>query len=406
MTYIRRTLESAIKRMNASFSVVMVTGPRQVGKTTVLRKCDPNRRYVSLDKLEFRTLARENPDLFIQRFSPPVLIDEVHHAPELLPYIKAYVDDKREKGLFWLTGSQQFRLMKGVSESLAGRVGILQLQGLSMDELGNKPDVDKFVPTLQWIDKQSEREPSINYEEVFERIWRGSYPALYENPQMDWEDFYSSYLQTYIERDIRELINIGEEISFTKFITAIASRTGQLLNYSDVAKDIGKNVPTVQRWLSLLVASGLVYLLYPYAQSIGNRMTKMPKVYFLDTGLACYLTRWSSPAVLEAGAKCGEMLETFVVSETLKTYWHNGRQANFSFYRDKEKREIDLIVEDEGFLYPVEIKKTSNPTLKDIRHFEILEKNGLKVGSGAVVCLAQTHLPLTEKVNIIPLSYL
>lgn len=404
MAYFKRTLETAIKRMNASFPVVMVTGPRQVGKTTVLRNCDPDRRYVSLDKLELRILAQENPDLFLQRFPPPVLIDEVHHAPQLLPYIKAIVDEKREKGLFWLTGSQQFRLMRGVSESLAGRVGILQLQGFSIDELRGRPDVDKFVPTAQWIQKRTSNEDVMNYGEVFERIWRGSYPALYENPQMDWEDFYSSYIQTYIERDIRELINVGEEIPFTKFITAVASRTGQLLNYSDIAKDIGKNVPTVQRWLSLLVASGLVYLLYPYAQSIGNRMTKMPKVYFLDTGLACYLTRWSSPAVLEAGAKSGEMLETFVVSEALKTYWHNGRQPNFSFYRDKEKREIDLIVEDGGLLYPVEIKKTSNPTKNDIRHFDILEKNGLNVGEGAVICLAQMQLPLTGMVHVLPLS--
>lgn len=404
MAYFKRTLETAIKRMNVSFPVVMVTGPRQVGKTTVLRNCDPDRRYVSLDKLELRILAQENPDLFLQRFPPPVLIDEVHHAPQLLPYIKAIVDEKREKGLFWLTGSQQFRLMRGVSESLAGRVGILQLQGFSIDELRGRPDVDKFVPTTQWIQKRTSNEDVMNYGEVFERIWRGSYPALYENPQMDWEDFYSSYIQTYIERDIRELINVGEEIPFTKFITAVASRTGQLLNYSDIAKDIGKNVPTVQRWLSLLVASGLVYLLYPYAQSIGNRMTKMPKVYFLDTGLACYLTRWSSPAVLEAGAKSGEMLETFVVSEALKTYWHNGRQPNFSFYRDKEKREIDLIVEDGGLLYPVEIKKTSNPTKSDIRHFDILEKNGLNVGEGAVICLAQMQLPLTGMVHVLPLS--
>jgi predicted AAA+ superfamily ATPase len=406
MNYVKRTLEAAVKRMNSSFSVVMVTGPRQVGKTTILRNCDSNRRYVSLDKLELRTLACENPDLFLQRFPPPVLIDEVHHAPQLLPYIKAIVDERLEKGLFWLTGSQQFHLMKGVSESLAGRVGILQLQGFSLNELHGTPAIEKFVPTTQWLDNRASSVSNLSYENIFERIWRGSYPVLYENPDMDWEDFYSSYLQTYVERDIRELVNIGDEIAFTKFITAIASRTGQLLNYSDIAKDIGKNVPTVQRWMSLLVASGLVYLLYPYAQSIGNRMIKMPKVYFLDTGLACYLTRWTSPTVLEAGAKCGEMLETFVISEILKTYWHNGRLPNFSFYRDKEKHEIDLIIEDNGLLYPIEIKKTSNPTAKDIKHFDILEKNGLKVGDGAVVCLAQTYIPLTKNVNIVPLNYL
>jgi predicted AAA+ superfamily ATPase len=320
--------------------------------------------------------------------------------------IKAVVDESHERGAFWLSGSQQFRLMKGVSESLAGRVGVLQLQGFSLNETAGDPDIEKFVPTTEWIEKRASKVDGMDYGSIFHRIWRGNYPALYENPLMDWEDFYSSYVQTYVERDVRELINIGDELAFTKFITAIASRTGQLLNYSDVAKDIGKNVPTVQRWLSLLIASGLVYLLYPYAQSIGNRMTKMPKVYFLDTGLACYLTRWTSPEVLESGAKSGEMLETFVVSELLKTYWHNGRQPNFSFYRDKEKREIDLIVEDDGKLCPVEIKQTSNPTRKDIRHFDILEENGMDVGCGAVICLAKTHLPLTDKVNILPLAYL
>lgn len=406
MDYFKRTLENAVRRLAASFPVVMVTGPRQVGKTTLLRNCDPNRRYVSLDRLELRALAQENPDLFLQRFPPPVFIDEVHHAPQLLPYIKAVVDESHERGAFWLSGSQQFRLMKGVSESLAGRVGVLQLQGFSLNETAGDPDIEKFVPTTEWIEKRASKVDGMDYGSIFHRIWRGNYPALYENPLMDWEDFYSSYVQTYVERDVRELINIGDELAFTKFITAIASRTGQLLNYSDVAKDIGKNVPTVQRWLSLLIASGLVYLLYPYAQSIGNRMTKMPKVYFLDTGLACYLTRWTSPEVLESGAKSGEMLETFVVSELLKTYWHNGRQPNFSFYRDKEKREIDLIVEDDGKLCPVEIKQTSNPTRKDIRHFDILEENGMDVGCGAVICLAKTHLPLTDKVNILPLAYL
>lgn len=406
MRYIQRTLEKAVRRINASFPVIMVTGPRQVGKSTLLRNSDKARRYVSLDRMEHRILARENPDLFLQRFPPPVLIDEIHLAPQLLPYIKAISDEIGEKGLFWITGSQQFRLMKGVSESLAGRVGILQLQGLSLDETAGKPEIDKFVPVKEWLEKRSCSVAEGSLQSLFSRIWRGSYPALYENPEMDWEDFYNSYIQTYIERDVRELVNIGDELAFTKFITAVASRTGQLLNYSDVAKDIGKNVPTVQRWLSILVTSGLVYLLYPYAQSIGNRMTKMPKVYFLDTGLACYLTRWTSPEVLEAGAKCGEMLETFVISEILKTYWHNGRQPNFSFYRDRENREIDLIVEENGLLHPVEIKKTSNPTQKDIKHFGILEKYGLPVGTGAVICLSQTSLPLTDKVNIIPVSFL
>ena len=404
--YIQRTIETAIKRMNTSFPVVMITGARQVGKTTVFKCCERERSYVSLDTLENRKTARENPALFLQRFKTPLLIDEIQYAPELLPYIKEIVDEKKEKGLFWITGSQQFHLMKGVCESLAGRVGILNLEGLSLPEINGQPFYDKFLPTPQWIDKRSETAKPLTLTELYQIIWRGSYPALNNDENMDWEDFYGSYVRTYIERDIRDLADIGDEMQFLKLLTALAARSGQLLNFSDVARDIEKPVSTVQRWVSLLQTSGLVYLLYPFSKNISNRMTKMPKIYFMDTGLVCYLTKWNTPETLEAGAKSGEILETFVVAEILKSYLHNGRTPNISFYRDKDKKEINVILEENGTVYPVEIKKKTNPDKCDIKNFDILKKAGLKTKNGAVVCLAQTHLPITSEVNSIPVSYL
>lgn len=404
--YIKRTIETAIQRVTASFPVVLITGPRQVGKTTVFKNCDNDRRYVSLDSLVNRKLAKENPDLFLQRFSPPVLIDEIQYAPELLPYIKAMVDERQEKGLFWITGSQQFHLMKGVSESLAGRVGILNLEGLSLPELKGHPACDKFLPTAEWISKRAETAVPVDLKELYRIIWRGSYPALNNDAVMDWEDFYSSYVRTYVERDIRDLTDSGDEMQFLDLLTSLAVRSGQLLNYSDVARDIGKPVSTVQRWVSTLQTTGLIYLLYPFSRNISNRMTKMPKIYFMDTGLVCYLTKWNTPETLEVGAKSGEILETFVVAEILKTYLHNGRTPNISFYRDKDKREIDVILEENGLVYPVEIKKKSNPDKGDIKNFNVLEKAGLKVGNGAVVCLCETYLPITQNVSMIPVAYL
>lgn len=404
--YIQRTIENAVKRMSATFPVVLITGPRQVGKTTVFKCCEESRNYVSLDTLENRRLAKENPALFLQRFEAPLLIDEIQYAPELLPYIKAVVDEKKQKGMFWITGSQQFHLMQGISESLAGRVGILNLAGFSLSELRRRPFYDKFVPTPEWIEKRAKEAEPLALKELYQIIWNGSYPALNNNEGMDWEDFYSSYVQTYIERDIRDLTNSGEEMQFLELLTALAARTGQLLNYSDIARDIGKPVSTVQRWVSILQTSGLVYLLYPFSQNISNRMTKMPKIYFMDTGLVCYLTKWNTPETLETGAKSGEILETFVVSEILKSYLHNGRKPNISFYRDKDKKEIDVIIEENGKVYPIEIKKKTNPDKNDIKNFSVLENSKLTLGEGAVLCLAPTHLPLTERVNIIPVGYL
>ena len=405
--YIKRTIEKSIERANKFFPVVLVTGPRQVGKTTVLQNCETQpRTYVSLDTLENRELAKNDPTLFLQRYPAPVLIDEIQYAPELFPYIKASVDKEKKNGMYWLTGSQQFHLMKNVSESLAGRVGILQLEGLSQDEKNGHPDIPPFLPTEEYIKAKVQNAAETDLLKVYELIWKGSYPKLYPADSDYWAVFYESYMQTYIERDIKALSAVGNELDFVKFMRALAARTGEMLNYSELANDVGVSQPTIKSWLSILQASGLVYILRPYYNNVGNRFIKTPKVYFMDTGLACYLTGWKTPEVLESGAMSGNMFETYVVSEIIKSYWHNGKQPDIYYYRDKEKREIDVLLHENGTLYPVEIKKKSNPDKGDIKAFNVIETLKQKRGTGAVVCMAQTHLPLTGDVNIIPVGYL
>ncbi len=403
--YLSRTIETAIKRLDASFPVVLITGPRQVGKTTVLQNMQPQRRYVSLDIMAHRRLANEDPALFLQRFPPPVVIDEIQYAPGLFSEIKALVDAQKKPGMFWLTGSQKFQLMKNVRESLAGRVGILDLDGLSLPEIAQTPAIEPFLPTSAWIEQRSLQAKEWTEPEIFNMIWRGSYPALYGDHSRDWEDYYSAYLKSYVDRDLRDLHHSGDELPFEKLLTLLAARSGQLINYSDLARGIERSVPTVQRWISILRTTGLIYLLPPFSRNPNNRMIRLPKIYFMDTGLICYLCRWNSAEALMRGNQYGSIFETFIIAEIIKTYTHNGRTPAISFYRDKEKREIDLILEADGKVYPLEIKTTANPPPAMIKNFAVLEKRKLIVDTGAVICLAPTYLPLTEKVNIIPASY-
>lgn len=405
--YIKRTLEQSIQQLSQFYPVILITGPRQVGKTTVLKNCEAEKRtYVSLDTLENRDLAKRDPALFLQRFTAPVLIDEIQYAPELFPYIKTIVDEKGDSGMFWLTGSQQFHLMKNVSESLAGRVGILRLQGFSQAEKALKPCSSPFLPTKEYLEKQEKTADSVDINSVFHTIWKGAYPKLFEAPDNLWEIYYESYLQTYIERDIKELSSVNNELDFLKFMRTLAARTGQLLNYADIAADVGVSQPTIKSWLSILSASGVVYILQPYSNNVTNRIVKTPKVYFMDTGLACYLTGWKTPETLESGAMNGAFFETYVVSEIIKSYWHNGKNPNIYFYRDKDKKEIDIILEENGTLYPIEIKKKANPTPDDIKTFGLLNKFKMRIGNGGVICMAQTYLPLTKDVNVIPVGYI
>jgi len=403
-----RSLAFYIKRLSEFFPVLLLTGPRQTGKTTLLEMCaEEGRAYVSLDSIENRELACRDPELFLERYKTPLTIDEIQYAPNLMTYIKIKADTIKKNGMYWLTGSQQFLLMKNISQSLAGRIGIINLQGFSQEEKFNVSFGQPFLPTPDFIKKKSEISPKFDLMEIYKLIWKGSYPKLFLSDDYFWQTFYDSYIQTYIERDVRQIVNIGNTIDFQKFMKVIASRTGNLLNYSDIAKDVGISLSTAKIWTSILEASGIIFLLQPYFNNLTKRVIKTPKVYFFDTGLVCYLTGWKTPETLENGAVSGNILENYAISEIIKSYIHNGEKPSIYFYRDKDQREIDLIIEENGMLYPIEIKKKSNPTVEDIKHFRVIEEVlKQKCGFGGVVCLAQTHLPITDKASAIPVWYI
>ncbi len=402
--YVPRSLESVVVQAAQQFPVVLLTGARQVGKTTLLQRLSQHdRSYVTLDDPLVLNLARTDPALFMQRFQPPVLIDEIQYATELLPYIKIAADRSGRRGDFWLTGSQQFHLMQGVSESLAGRVAVLQLFGLSRGELtGRAHSAQPFLPTPEAIDRLASSALRLSLIELYRLIWRGSLPAIALNPAVDRDLFYSSYVQTYLQRDVRDLARVGDELAFLRFLRAVAARTGGLLNLADIARDADVAPNTAKHWLSILQAAGIVYLLEPYHSNVTQRMVKAPKLYFLDTGLAAYLTEWASPETLEAGAMSGPILETWVVAELLKGFWHTGRRPTLFYYRDKDQREIDVLLIQDGVVYPMEIKKTASPSREDVRHFGSLARFGLNVGPGAIICLAEQILPITATTQSIP----
>jgi predicted AAA+ superfamily ATPase len=406
--YIERTLESFLKKATRQFPVTLVTGPRQVGKTTVLQHLSKgNRAYVTLDDPTLAALAKDEPALFLQRFQPPLLIDEIQYAPELLPYIKIAVDKDRKNDMYWLTGSQQFQLMQGVTESLAGRVGIVNLLGISLKERqGHAGKTMPFLPTRKQLQQRLKLSPMLSLQGVYTLIWRGAFPVIALDDNIDRDLFYGSYVNTYLQRDVRQLANVGDESTFLKFLRAAAARTGQLLNMSDMARDADVSVTTAKRWLSILEVSGLIHLLEPYHSNTTKRLVKAPKLYFLDTGLCTYLTEWSSPETLEAGAMSGAILETFIFTEILKSYWHNGKRAPLYYYRDKDKKEIDLLVLQDETLYPLEIKKTASPDKHSVRNFHLPEQLKEAIGDGGVICLSQTLLPIAKGTHAIPMGLL
>jgi len=404
--YLDRSLESHVLRLSRSFPVVMVTGPRQVGKTTLLRHLgeaqDPPRGYVSLDEFGPKTMATEDPELFLQRYRPPLIVDEVQNAPELLEHLKPIVDRRSEMGAYWLTGSQHLPLMRDVSESLAGRVGIVELGGLSQAEEAGRAGGDQpFRP-----DRARGAEPvaPLDLIAVFERIVRGSFPRFAHPDPPPIESFYGSYLQTYVERDVRLLMEISNLAAFRRFLRLAAARVGQLLNFSVLARDAGVAASTAREWLHLLEATYQVYLLRPYFENVGKRQIKSPKLYFRDTGLVCYLTGWRSAETASTGAMAGHLLESYVVSEILKSYQHRGREAPVWFFRTKEKEEVDLLIAEDGQLFPVEVKLTASPSKRDLRGIRALERAGAKVGAGAVVCLVREPFALTPEVEALPVG--
>lgn len=410
MAYIHRAFTETLKNRVQYSKCTLVIGARQVGKSTLIRHEFTNYNRADFDDYLTRLQAKEEPKLFFLNNPSPLFIAEVQKEPAILEEIKRIVDESNDRGMFILSGSQKLTLMKGVSESLAGRVSTCELNGLSLREIHHVSFNRHFIPTDEYI--KAREKQLVSYDQIWEIIHKGSYPELYDIPR-DWQDFYASYLATYIERDIHELIS-ADSITFTKFLTAVAARTGEILNYANIAGDVGVSEPTVKTWLSILERTGIVYLLQPYSASVLTRAIKAPKVYFKDTGLACYLSRWLSADALKNSAVAGNMFETFIVSEILKSYTNEGKDYRFQifYYRGKDKKasmenEIDLIIEENGMIYPVEIKMTGNPKASMASANTVLDKiPDKKRGNGIILCLIDRKTYLRENLIALPITYI
>ena len=388
MNYIRRDLEEKLRELVRDYSCILITGPRQVGKTTVLKNLmEEGREYVTLDDLEERKLAKNDPAMFLQMHSLPIFIDEVQYAPELFSYIKIEIDRGAPASSFWLTGSQTFRLMELAQESLAGRVAVLHMSGLSQHELYGTGMNEPFSLEISALKERKSKGAPAGVSEIFDRIWQGSLPGYRSGKFKDREVFYASYVQTYIDRDVSELISGVDKLLFQDFIRSAACRVGQVLNVHDIALDVGVSDDTAKRWLLVLEKSDVIFYLRPYSNNLLKRTIKTPKLYFFDTGLVAYLTKYSTAEILEAGAINGAILENYVVSELRKTYQNNARECLLWYYRDKDSKEIDMVIEQDGLLHPIEIKKSVSPEKKMISYFSVLEKSAVPRGRGAVICM-------------------
>lgn len=412
MKYIKRNIEDKLNKLFKTYKVVLITGARQVGKTRLITEMFKDYKYINLDDYQMLVLAKNDGKLFLQRYGSPLILDEVQRAPSLFRTIKLFVDKDDEYGKYILSGSQLFKLMDEASDSLAGRVAILELQTLSLREINNDNFNEKFLPTMEYI-KNREKHLSNKTFDIWDHIFNGMYPEL-QNKDKDREEFYRNYIKTYIERDIREITNVQNLDLFYKFMVCVASRTGQLINYSNIASEVGVDADTIKKWISILETSNIVYIIRPFYNKELKRVLKTPKLYFRDTGLCAFLTRWLTRETLENGAMNGAIFETFVVSEIIKSYTNLGYDYNkfISFYNGYDntkgtQSEIDLILEMDGTIYPVEIKMNTNPGLDSIENFNLLKKiKDRKIGEGAVICLSDSVGFINEKVNIIPSIYL
>ena len=420
MKYINRFIEKTIEEYAKQFPVIMISGARQVGKSTVLeylkQKHNNKIGIVSLDDLDQRELAKNDPKLFLEMHPYPLVIDEFQYAPQLLSYIKMIVDDLRKKqifndgkspnGLFYLSGSQSHLSIKDVSESLAGRVGIINMFGFSTSELvDNKNSL--FVPNITSLKRKTVKIDS-NQSRIFKRIYRGSYPEFVINPKLQQNDYFDSYIKTYIEKDVRQLINIKDEIRFKNFIAVVAARTGCELNCTEISNEVGVSSTTISEWISILENTGIIALIQPFSSNAISRIVKSPKIYFLDTGLACYLMKYFSFETLEVSAFSGQIFETYVVTEIIKTFTNSG--LNFKnyiyYYRDNKKREIDLIIDYDNTLYPIEIKKSKSPKKDSTKNFSVLNQTNRKISKGIVLCTCDEIFPLDSDNYLVPIYYI
>lgn len=406
--YITRHMEKPVMELNEQYPVLLLTGPRQVGKTTMLEHLieveGKGRKKVSLDDLTLRELAKTDPKMFFQLYQPPLLIDEVQYAPELFPYIKIMVDERHQPGDFWLTGSQLFKMMEGVQESLAGRVALLHLSPLSQSEIMKRPPEPPFSLELPLLSERQNGRQMLNTPEVFQRIHQGGMPALVTGTYSNASIFYSSYIDTYMERDVRRLSNDIDSLKFLRFLRSVAARTSQQVNYKGIADDAEIDQTTAKNWLHVLEALGIIFLLEPYSNNVLKRTVSTPKLYFYDSGIVCYLTRWSSPETAMEGAMSGALLENYTVAEIIKTYQNAGQELFLYYYRDKDAREIDLILERDGKLFPIEIKKMASPPKKLTKVFDLIDKFPLQRGTGAILCMADQLGAFDQNNLIVPIS--
>lgn len=406
--YITRHMEKPVMELNEQYPVLLLTGPRQVGKTTMLEHLieveGKGRKKVSLDDLTLRELAKTDPKMFFQLYQPPLLIDEVQYAPELFPYIKIMVDERHQPGDFWLTGSQLFKMMEGVQESLAGRVALLHLSPLSQSEIMKRPPEPPFSLELPLLSERQNGRQMLNTPEVFQHIHQGGMPALVTGTYSNASIFYSSYIDTYMERDVRRLSNDIDSLKFLRFLRSVAARTSQQVNYKDIADDAEIDQTTAKNWLHVLEALGIIFLLEPYSNNVLKRTVSTPKLYFYDSGIVCYLTRWSSPETAMEGAMSGALLENYTVAEIIKTYQNAGQEPFLYYYRDKDAREIDLILERDGKLFPIEIKKMASPPKKLTKVFDLIDKSPLQRGTGAILCMADQLGAFDQNNLIVPIS--
>ena len=407
--YIKRHLEDEILNASKYYPVVMVCGQRQVGKSTMLNHIkEENRKYVSLDDMNARRLAEIDPELFFETYGLPILIDEFQRVPSILLEIKKISDEKalngeENNGLFWLTGSQKFKMMQNVSESLAGRIAVFDLAGLSTSEIENRPR-DLFKPNLDDIKNRIKTSKDKNIHNIFDIIFKGSMPKIITT-DIERDRYYSDYVNTYLERDIKELAQVGKLNEFYDFLVFMAARTAQELKYSEISSAIGISAPTAKAWVSILERSGVIYILHPYFTNITKRLVKTPKVYFMDTGLAAYLCRWPNAETLENGAMDGAFFETYVVTEIVKSYYNAGKHPDLYYYRDIDGKEIDLLIVEGNNIYPIEIKKSKNPLNPD-KNFSVLNKLKMNIKTGFVICMAEELLPFKRDIWLCPAKIL
>lgn len=404
--YLHRSIESVLVKAINQTKVVLVTGARQTGKTTVIRNVFSDFNYITLDDENMLILAKTDPPLFFKDQEYPLIIDEVQYAEELFRTIKLIADRNSEKGQMILTGSQTHKLMEAASSMLVGRMSILEMSSLSLREFFKVKYNKPFISTNEYIKERKDH--LVKYDDLWKKIHRGSMPELLDE-ERDWEWFYRDYIRTYLERDIRKIINLKDELKFRSFLVSLAARSGQIIVYEDIAGDVGVDIKTVQNWLSIVEASGIVRLIHTYKSNIIKRMIKSPKLYFMDTGLMCYLVGWKTYEQARNGAMSGNIFETFVVSEIIKSYYNAGKEIKDTlfYYRDKDKKEIDLLILEDGIIHPIEIKSSASVNKNMIKNFSVLDNNKeISAGRGAVICLSENVVPITESVDALPIEYI